>query len=204
MGLYSKYILPNLIDKACGQPPIHKQREKVVPHAEGRVLEIGIGTGLNLQHYNTDKVEKLWGLDPALEMHSKAQARLAKTDLEVELLGLSAEKIPMDDKSFDTIVMTYTLCSIPDGISALGEMRRVLKPGGKMLFCEHGEAPDENIRKWQARLNPIWKHIGGGCHLDKPIPRMIKEAGFNVTSVETMYLPGPKFATFNYWGAATP
>ena len=199
---YDRHILPYMIDLACGIKPVDRQREKVVPQAQGRVLEIGIGTGLNLRHYDQDKVERLIGLDPAVQMHRLAEKRRAESGMKVELVGLSAEKIPLDDASFDTVVITFTLCSIPDPVAALKEMRRVLVPGGTLLYCEHGAAPDADVRKWQDRVTPWWKKIAGGCHLNRDIPALLKEAGFTVETLEQMYLPGPKMLTYNYWGQA--
>jgi SAM-dependent methyltransferase len=203
VGLYEKYVLPSFINKACGAPPILKQREKVVPHATGRVLEIGMGSGLNLPYYNPDNVEFVWGLEPSEGMRKKAAANVEATPFEVKFLGLPSEQIPLEDNSADTIVLTYTLCTIPDALAALSQMRRVLKPGGKLLFSEHGEAPDEAIARWQQRLDPIWGIIGGGCHLGRPIDRLIRAGGFKIDDLDTMYLPKtPKFAGFNYWGSA--
>lgn len=202
MSFYDKHVLPRLIDIACSLKPVRRQRQKVVPRARGRVLEIGIGTGLNIPYYDPTRIEKVWGLDPGLAMHKLAARRAAQYRIDVELVGLSAEQIPMDDNTFDTVLVTYTLCSIPDVMNALCEMRRVLKPDGDLLFCEHGLAPDENVRRWQRRLTPLWGKIAGGCHLDRPIPELIRQAGFTVKDLETLYLPGPRPLTFNYWGAA--
>lgn len=203
MNVYERFVVPYLIDFACGIKPVRMQREKVLPLASGKVLEIGIGTGLNMAYYDKARVEKIWGLDPALQMHRLAAKRIKKAGLDVELVGLPAEEIPMDDASFDSIVCTYTLCTIPDPVQALTEMRRVLKPGGRLIFCEHGEAPDEKVRRWQKRLNPIWRPLAGGCNLDRPVPKLLEQGGFQVHGLETMYLPGPKPMTFNYWGSAT-
>lgn len=200
--MYEKYCLPYLIDFACGLKPMHKQRQKVVPHASGRVLEIGIGTGLNIRHYDQNKVEKLIGLDPAMSMHRLAKKRIDSKGLSVELIGLPAEKIPLEDNSIDTIVMTYTLCTIPEPVQALREMRRVLAPGGKLLFVEHGKAPDQNVQKLQSRLQPVWGPMAGGCHLGRDIPALLTEAGFKTKEFEQMYVPGPKVFTYNYWGSA--
>lgn len=199
---YDRHILPYVIDLACGVKPVRRQREKVVPQAAGRVLEIGIGTGRNLAHYDKSRISALVGVDPAQQMHRLARKRMERAGLAVELVGLSAEKLPLPDASFDTVVMTYTLCSIPDPVPAVREMRRVLKPGGKLLFCEHGLAPDESVRRWQKRLNPLWGRIGGGCHLDRDIPALLRAGGFTLPDVQTMYLPGPRFAGYNYWGEA--
>jgi ubiquinone/menaquinone biosynthesis C-methylase UbiE len=201
---YDRHILPYVIDLACGLKPVRQQRQKVVPLAQGRVLEVGIGTGLNLAHYDKSRISALVGVDPALQMHRLARKRMACAGLDVELVGLSAEQLPLPDASFDTVVMTYTLCSIPDPVPAVREMRRVLKPGGRLLFCEHGRAPDESVRRWQERLNPIWGRIGGGCHLDRDIPALLQEGGFALPNVQTMYLPGPRPLTYNYWGEAIP
>lgn len=199
---YEKHILPWLLDLVCGIGPVSRQREKVVPKASGRVLEIGIGTGLNLRHYNKAHVEHIVGLDPGMEMHRLARKRLLEAGLQVELVGLSAEKIPYDDDSFDTVLVTYSLCTIPDPVAALREMRRVLKRDGRLIFCEHGRAPDESVRRWQDRLTPAWSKIAGGCHLNRDIPALLTEAGFRSADMETTYLPGPRPLTFNYWGTA--
>ena len=203
MNLYERYLLPYLIDLACGVKPVRKQREKVVPRAHGRVLEIGIGTGLNMKHYDRSRVEKIWGLDPAMQMHRLAAKRVRKAGLDVELVGLPAESIPMNDASFDTVLVTYTLCSITDPVAALREMRRVLKPDGELVFCEHGAAPDAGVRRWQDRLTPVWSKLAGNCHLNREIPDLLAEAGFAVKDLQTMYLPGPRPLTFNYWGSAS-
>ncbi len=204
MGIYDRYVLPFMINLSCGAPPILKQREKVVPHAEGRVLEIGMGSGINLSFYNPERVEMVYGLEPSEGMRHKAKANLDKSPVPVEWLDLPGEEVPLEDKSVDTVVLTYTLCTIPDFSAALAQMRRVLKPGGALLFCEHGEAPDESVRRWQARVNPFWKKVAGGCNLNRPIPRNLEDAGFRIDQLETMYLPStPKIAGFNYWGRAT-
>ena len=200
--LYDQYLLPSLIDMACGMKAIGKQRAKVVHKAQGTVLEIGIGTGLNMRYYDSTKVEKLIGLDPALQMHRLAQQRIAQAGLSVELVGLPAERIPLDDSSIDTVVMTFTLCTIPDPLAALKEIRRVLKKNGKLLFCEHGKAPDANVHAWQNRLQPVWGKLAGGCHLNRDIPDLLAQAGFQFDELETMYVPGPKVFTYNYWGQA--
>jgi ubiquinone/menaquinone biosynthesis C-methylase UbiE len=192
-----------MIDFACGTPPVLKQREKVVPHAEGRVLEIGMGSGLNLSFYDPGRVELVFGLEPSEGMRRKAQRNLSRAPVAVEWLDLPGEEIPLDDDSVDTVVLTYTLCTIPDFRTALRQMRRVLKPGGALLFCEHGEAPDPGVRRWQQRVNPMWKRIAGGCNLDRPIPTCLEEAGFRISHLDTMYVPNtPRIAAFNYWGRA--
>ena len=204
MGFYDRNILPFLLNGAMSAKPITYQRKKIVPRAEGRVLEIGFGAGHNLPFYDAQKVTHLWALEPSQEMRAKSSERIGPSPIKPEFLDLPGEQIPLDDESVDTVLVTYTLCTIPDVMKALAGMRRVLKPSGRLLFCEHGEAPDANVRKWQARITPVWKKIGGGCHVGRAIPKMIQEGGFSVQDMETMYLPGtPRFAGFNYWGSAT-
>lgn len=203
MSFYDRHILPYVIDLACGMKAVNRQRSKVVPQASGRILEIGIGTGLNLKHYQADLVDELTGLDPEMAMHRLAKKRLAQSGLQADLLGLDAQSIPIDDNQFDSIVCTYTLCTIPDPNSALLEMRRVLRPDGKLLFCEHGKAPDAKVARTQDRLNPLWQRFAGGCNLNRAIPDLLTDAGFNVDKLEQMYIPGPRFATYNYWGTAS-
>jgi len=203
MGLYDRYILPRMIDMGCGAPPILKQREKVVPLASGRVLEVGMGSGLNLGFYDPARVERVFGLEPSEGMRKRAAERVANAKVDVEWIDLPGEKIPLDDASVDTVLLTFTLCTIPDYEAALAQMKRVLKPGGRLIFCEHGEAPDEDVARWQRRINPFWKLIAGGCNLNRPIPRYLEDAGFSISWLETMYLPNtPRIASFNYWGEA--
>lgn len=201
---YDRHIFPRAMDLACGLPMVSRQRELVVPLARGRVLEVGIGTGLNMRHYDKARVTQIVGLDPALQLHPLARERIAEAGLAVELVGLSAEQIPLPDASFDTVVCTYTLCSIPDPLAALKEMRRVLKPDGRLLFCEHGRAPDASVQRWQARLQPLWGPLAGGCQLGRDIPALLQAAGFTLPDLHTRYLPGPRPFTFHYWGEALP
>ncbi|MBI4349662.1 MAG: class I SAM-dependent methyltransferase [Elusimicrobia bacterium] len=203
MNVYERFVLPYLIDLACGQKDITEQRLKVVPRARGCVLEVGIGTGLNVPHYDRRKVERVVALDPAVQMHRLAARRIKQHGLPVELMGLSAESIPAPDASFDSAVMTYTLCSIPEPNRALRELRRVLKPGAPLLFCEHGRAPDEGVRRWQDRLDPFWGVFAGGCHLNRDVPALLAEAGFATASIESGYLPGPRLLTYHFWGEAS-
>jgi ubiquinone/menaquinone biosynthesis C-methylase UbiE len=203
MRLYDKYLLPKLVHLTCGQKPTMRQREKVVPLATGRVLEIGIGSGLNIPFYDPDKVEHLWGLDPSAEMWSIAQKNATEHHLDAEFIQSGAESIPLENDSADTVMMTFTMCTIPGVEGALEEIRRVLKPGGRLIFCEHGEAPDKSVQRWQNRLNPIWRTFAGGCNLNRPIPGLLEQSGFKSTDMQTMYLPGWKPASFNYWGTAS-
>jgi ubiquinone/menaquinone biosynthesis C-methylase UbiE len=204
MRFYTKYLLPRAVHFICGAKPIMKQREKVVSLAGGRVLEIGIGSGLNLPFYDSAKVQHVWGLDPSTELWALAEKTAAQVEFNVEFIKGGAEAIPLDDSSADTVLVTYTLCTVPAILTALGEIRRVLKQDGQLVFCEHGAAPDAAVRRWQNRLNPIWKRIGGGCNLNLPIPSLMEQAGFKIRGMDTMYLPGWKLATFNYWGTAGP
>ncbi len=205
MGCYERYILPKVLNWSCGAKPVRAQRQKVVPLAAGRVLEIGIGSGLNLPYYDPGKVERVIGLDPAEAMLSYARRKSATLPFTVEYLALEGERIPLDRHSVDTVLVTYTLCTIADACAALEGMRAVLKPGGRLIFCEHGRAPDAAVRRWQHRLNPLWNRIGGGCNLDRDIPGLIEAAGFRLDTLESMYLPGaPRFASFNTWGSARP
>ena len=198
---YDRHVLPYLIDLACGIGPVARQREKVVPLARGRVLEIGIGTGRNIPYYRPEQVSKIVGVDPALRMHRLAQRRIERAGLDVELMGLSAERLPASDASFDTVVCTYTLCTIPDPVAALAEIKRVLVPGGRLLFSEHGLAPDASVARWQNRLQPWWMPLAGGCHLNRDIPLLLKDAGFR-GQIEQAYIPGPRPVSYHYWGVA--
>jgi ubiquinone/menaquinone biosynthesis C-methylase UbiE len=199
---YERTVLPYLLDFACGIGPIRRQREKVIPQASGRVLEIGMGTGLNLPFYDRSRIKSIVGVDPALQMHKLALKRSLAAGIAVELVGVSAESLPVADASFDTVVSTYTLCSIADPVAALKELRRALVPGGKLLFSEHGRAPDEGVLRWQTRLQPYWMKIAGGCHLNRDIPALLEEAGFK-PEVQSRYIPGPRIFSFHYWGEAT-
>jgi ubiquinone/menaquinone biosynthesis C-methylase UbiE len=202
MGFYDRYILPRAINLVCSSKPNMKQREKVVPLAEGDVLEIGMGSGLNLGFYDRKKVHKVWGLEPSEGMRQLVRKNFDGADLELEMIDLPGEEIPLDTNSVDTVVVTYTLCTIPDAPRALHGMHRVLRPGGKLLFCEHGLAPDEAVRKWQNRLNPAWRQIAGGCNVNRDIPLLLESSGFRVDVDERMYIPGVRFLSYNYWGSA--
>ena len=203
MGFYSDYILARLINLSMRNKELRPFRERVVGAAEGRVLEIGIGSGMNLPFYRPPAREVL-ALEPAPRLMTMAKSASQATGIPVKFIEASAEAIPLDEHSVDTIVTTWTLCSIPKAAAALAEMRRVLRPGGRLLFAEHGLAPDESVRWWQDRLTPVWRCIGGGCHLNRPIRSMIEGAGFHVDRIETGYIPGPKPMTFMYEGSARP
>ena len=202
MSFYDEYILPHVINCTCGLKAIEKQRAKVVPLAKGQVLEIGMGSGLNLKHYDPSKVDLVWGLEPSLGMQRKAAKNIAASPVKVDWLVAGCEAIPLDDDCIDTVMLTYALCTIPDWSAALNEIRRVLKPKGTLVFCEHGEAPDQNVQKWQHRINPTWKKLAGGCNLNRPIPSMLSESGFTIIDLKEHYIPGPKIATYQYYGCA--
>jgi len=201
MGWYARNILPRLIEAGCSQPLLMKLRAQYVPQAQGKVLEIGIGTGLNLEYYDADSVQ-LTGLDPAEELTGHAKERAQQLELPISMLGVSGESIPTEDQTFDALVCTWTLCSIPNVEGALKEMHRVLRPGGKMYFIEHGQSPDASVHRWQQRIEPVWKRIAGGCHLTRKADDLIADAGFNITETDCGYLPGPKFAAYMTHGIA--
>jgi ubiquinone/menaquinone biosynthesis C-methylase UbiE len=202
-SFYDRHVLPRLIGCACGARPIQRQRAKVVPDASGRVLELGIGGGLNLAFYDPAKVASVTGVDPSDELRAKARAAPRAAGLEVEILDGQAERLAFEAASFDTVVCTFTLCSVGSPASALAEARRVLKPGGRFLFSEHGLAPDPAVQRWQRRLEPVWKRLAGGCHLTRPVAATIELAGFAIEAVETMYLPGaPRAMGWSEWGCA--
>ena len=201
MGLYDKYILPKFLNCACGSKPINYQRQKVVPLAKGKVLDIGIGSGLNIPFYNSDKIDKVIGIDPSHELIELAKELANDSKASIELVIGSAESIPYPDNFFDTVLVTYTMCTIPNVAIANKEMWRVLKDDGRLIFCEHGLAPDKKISKWQNRIDPFWGKIAGGCHLNRDIQKLITDAGFLFESLDKMYIPStPKFAGYNYWG----
>jgi ubiquinone/menaquinone biosynthesis C-methylase UbiE len=201
MGLYNDYILPHVINLSMRNSELLTYRRRLLSRAQGRALEIGIGSGLNLPHYSPS-VEEIVGLEPSSRLLAMARRSAGSCKLPVTLIPGRAEAIPVDSQSFDTVVTTWTLCSIPDAMEALREMRRVLKPDGQLLFVEHGLAPEANVRRWQHRLTPLWTKIGGGCHLNRAIRALIEGAGFEITKLETGYAKGPKPMTFLYEGCA--
>lgn len=202
MSFYEDRVLPHLINLACSSRPNRKQREKIVPLAQGDVLEIGFGSGLNLPFYDSQKVRKIWGLEPSEGMRRKAQPMVDESNLDVEFIDLPGEEVPLEADSVDTVLVTYSLCTIPDAEAALEGMRRVLKPGGRLLYCEHGIAPDENVRRWQRRLNPTWSKFTCGCNMNRDILGLITKSGFEITNDERMYIPGAKMLSYNFWGSA--
>ncbi|ASY73456.1 methyltransferase [Sinorhizobium fredii USDA 205] len=202
MGIYRDVILPKLCDLSMRNERLHPYRTRVIGAAEGRVLEIGSGSGLNLPFYRAD-VREILALEPDPALLAMAR-RVPHSEMPINFIEASAEAIPLDDNSVDTVVTTWTLCTIPGAATALAEMRRVLRPEGKLLFVEHGLSPDHGVRRWQDNLTPIWRRIGGGCHLNRPIRLMIEGAGFRIDRIETGYMRGPKPMTFMYEGSARP
>ncbi|MAZ92447.1 MAG: SAM-dependent methyltransferase [Oceanicaulis sp.] len=203
MGFYDERILPNLIACACGARPIEKHRRAIVPQAEGVVLEVGLGSGTNLPFYDAARVERVIGVEPSAGMRVKARRAIARQAVPVELLDASGEALPLDDNSVDTVLLTFTLCTIPDAPAALAEMRRVLRPDGKLVFLEHGLAPDAGVARWQRRVEPVWKRIGGGCHLARPMDRLIAQGGFHIDTMDAAYTPRtPRISGFVYRGVA--
>jgi len=201
VGWYGKFVVPRLIDLAMRGKVTSARRAELVPGAGGVVLEIGVGSGLNLPFYSP-AVTRLHAVDPSPELLAMARRKLARLAFPAELRLEGAEQLSLDRESVDTIVMTWTLCSIPDPARALREMRRVLKPQGRMLFVEHGLAPDASVRAWQNRLQPFWGKFAGGCHLDRRIDELLTGAGFRIAELRTAYLPGPRPFTYTYEGCA--
>jgi SAM-dependent methyltransferase len=201
MSFYARYVLPRIIDLIMRNKESARLRAAWIPQARGQVLEVGIGSGLNLPFYSR-QVEHIVGVDPSLELQSMARKRLPP-GIQTEFLPQSAEEpLPLADASIDTIVITWTLCSIANPLEALEQMARVIKPGGQLMFLEHGRAPDPGIASWQERLTPYWKRIAGGCHLNRKVDELIIGAGFRITELKTFYLPGPRPMTYNYQGIA--
>jgi ubiquinone/menaquinone biosynthesis C-methylase UbiE len=203
VGFYAKHILPRLIDVAMKNKETTRLRKSWIPQARGEVLEIGMGSGLNLPFYPA-AVQHVYGVEPSVELQQMARERVLKTHIKVDFLTQSAEvSLPLSDASVDTVVSTWTLCSIPQAVDALKEMRRVLKPGGSFIFLEHGRAPDLKVVAWQNRLTPFWKRFTGGCHLNRKMDDLITSAGFRLNELKTFYLPGLRPMTFTYQGLAT-
>ena len=202
MGLYEKYFLPKILNAVMKSPELTRLRQEWVPQATGRVLEVGIGSGLNIPFYKSDV--HVTGVDPSVELLAYAEEVARDAKLNVEFIPQGCEDLPVAANTFDSALVTWTFCTIPDPLTALTEIRRVLKPGGKLIFVEHGKAKEEAVIKWQNRLNPLWKTIAGGCNLNRQPDTAILEQGFKFDYMDEGYVPGPKFATYNYRGIATP
>jgi ubiquinone/menaquinone biosynthesis C-methylase UbiE len=203
MSLYQRHVVPRLVHLAMRQDYLTSFRRRVIGAAEGRVLEVGIGSGLNLPLYGSN-VRAVIGLEPSPELMRMARERDAEAAVPIEFLEASAEAVPLDDASIDTVVTTWTLCTIPDAPRALAELRRVLKPGGALLFVEHGRAPESGVAWWQDRLDPLWRRLAGGCHLNRKIDDLISGSGFRLDALANARLPGPRTHTFLYEGRARP
>lgn len=203
MSFYDKWILPRLVDFAMRNKEATRYRSQVVPQARGVVLEIGVGSGLNLPFYGPG-VEQFYGLDPSEALLVMARKKARAITFPIDFLAQSGEEIPLDDAAIDTVVTTWTLCSIPDPAQALKEMRRVLKPGGTLLFAEHGLAPEAGVRGWQQRLNPVWSRMTGGCNLNRKMDHLILTAGFQIAELDTAYAKGPRPMSYIYSGRAQP
>jgi len=200
VSLYSRHVLPRLIDFAMRQKRVRERRARLVPKAHGAVLEVGIGSGLNLPYY-ASAVRSLCAVDPSAELLAMARRNARRLQIDVELVQQSAERLPFRDATFDTVLLTWTLCSIPDPAAALREIRRVLKPGGELLFIEHGLSRDPGVAAWQARLTPLWRPLAGGCHLDRRVDALVRSV-FPAVELETYYLEGPRILTYMYEGRA--
>ncbi len=202
MGFYARHVLPHCLDFTCGLKPIQKQRAKIIPKARGKVVEIGMGSCRNLPFYDAAQVSQIIGVEPDAYIWKRGAALRQTCAIPITHLDLEGEKLPLGDGLADSIVVTYALCTIADPVAALKEMRRVLKPDGQILFCEHGKAPDPVVARWQRRIDPVWKRIAGGCHSGRDIPALMTQAGLKITTLEALYIPGPKVLGFNYWGTA--
>jgi ubiquinone/menaquinone biosynthesis C-methylase UbiE len=203
VSFYDRWILPLILDLVMRQRQLTKYRREVLAKASGRVLEVGVGSGLNFPLYG-QQVEIAIGIDPSTRLLAIAHRRATAAGVHAELLRGSATAIPLADNTVDTVVMTWTLCSIPDPLTALREMRRVLKPGGKLLFVEHGRSPEPRVERWQHRLTPVWRRIAGGCHLDRKMDDLIRSAGFDLSELRSEYAQGPRTMAYMYEGCATP
>jgi ubiquinone/menaquinone biosynthesis C-methylase UbiE len=203
VNLYDRWVLPPTLDLVMRQHQLQKYRREVVAAAIGRVLEVGVGSGLNFPLYDK-RVEIVFGIDPSPRLLAIARQRAAAAGVPAQLLQGTASTIPLADRTVDTVVMTWTLCSITDPSAALREMRRVLKPHGQLLFAEHGLSPEAGIERWQHRLTPIWCHLAGGCHLDRKMDDLIRSAGFDILRLRTEYAHGPRLMTYMYLGCAQP
>jgi ubiquinone/menaquinone biosynthesis C-methylase UbiE len=203
LGIYNTYVLPGVIDWVCSSVTSREQREKLIPLAVGHVLEIGIGSGNTLELYNGSKVTQLTAIDPSIELWERRTTDLSALNFKVTYIRGMADQISFEDDTFDTVVSTYTLCSVNPIEKSLREMYRVLKPGGKLIFSEHGKAPDEKLERFQNRINPLWKRIGGGCNLNRDIAQLLEQSGFQTDGLNKGYLDGWQGTSFNYWGWAT-
>lgn len=201
MGFWEERVVPQMVRWACGHENVDRQRAKVVPRARGRVLEIGMGSGLNLPHYGA-AVSEVIGVEPSTRLRSDALAAAGRAAMPVRVLDAVAERLPVEGASIDSVVVTYALCTVDDVAATMAELRRVLVPGGVLHFVEHGLAPDEAVRRRQRLFDPVWRRFAGGCHLTRDVPTVLEESGFELDDVDSMYLPGPRALNWNTWGSA--
>jgi ubiquinone/menaquinone biosynthesis C-methylase UbiE len=204
MSLWADRVLPYLVEKGCRSATILEERTRWIPRAHGEVLELGVGSGLNLAFYDKNQVAKVTGIDPSSALLARASSRVAESPVPVELVEAYAEQLPFAERSFDSAVVTYTLCSVGDPLRALAEVRRVLRPGGELFLIEHGLAPDARTRRWQRWLTPIWRRIGGGCRLDRDVSAVLRDAGFHSDDLTASYTDGVRFLSYTYQGTARP
>ena len=202
MTLYEKYFLPKLLDCCCGMEGFQKKRAQIIPRVYGRVLEIGIGSGLNFDFYDFERVTEIVGVDPAVTSLVIAKSRASNFHSKISFIEATAESIDLESSTFDSVVIGFSLCTIPDPIQALAEANRLLKPGGSLFFIEHGLAPEPNVQKWQHRITPMWKKIAGGCNLNRNIEELILAEGFIFKDLKKKYIKGPKIASYLYYGEA--
>jgi len=205
MAFYKDHVYPHLVTVLGNPKPIHKIRERIIPLAEGTVLEIGVGPGVNFAHYDPLKVSKVFALEPNPGMIRRAEQQRCRTKLDIEFLDLPSERIPLAESSVDTVVSTFTLCTIRGVVDAIQGIARVLKPSGKFIFFEHGLAPDPPVRRWQERTDPLFQWAFEGCHVTRDIPSLIGQGGFKIEQMDTAYLaPFPKSGSYCFWGVALP
>ena len=202
-NLWERYAVPRLISFCCAQPQIMKARSRIVPQASGDVLELGCGGGINMEFFDPARITSYSGIDPSPGLLDRSRAAAQAKGMAADIRSGIGEDMPFDDDSFDTLLVTFTLCSVTDQAQVLREMRRVLRPGGKVLFLEHGRAPDSDVQTWQRRVEPVWKRIGGGCHLTRPISSAYEAAGFKIAALEKNYMPKtPRPFGWIEWGEA--
>jgi ubiquinone/menaquinone biosynthesis C-methylase UbiE len=200
MSFYSRFVLPRILDSAMKHDDLTELRAAVIPGARGVVLEVGIGSGLNLPFYSAATVTHVYGIDPSADLLKMAQRKIASLPFPVTLMNQPADRIPLDAVSVDTVVVTWSLCSMTNPMTTLQEMRRVLRPDGRLIFVEHGLSPDARVQSWQNRLTPFWRRLAGGCHLNRKMDDLIRSAGFSIKALETRYIPGPRPLTYMYVG----
>ena len=203
LNCYDKWIIPSLLDFFMGNREMTRYRSRLVPRARGVVLEVGVGSGLNLPFYGA-QVQRLYAVDPSEQLLRRARERARSVKFPVEFFARSGDAVPLQDHSMDTVLITFSLCTIPDPLAALREMQRVLKPGGLLLFAEHGLASDVSVRRWQNRINPFWKRIAGGCNLNRKMDELISSANFRIEELTVEYARGPRPLSYIYIGSARP